>query len=62
MGLATHALLRAEVIDFHDHVRVPDGRTGEVIGFYRREDESIVVLFPCGDSAEFPTVDVEHCT
>ena len=46
----------------HDHVRVPDGRIGEVIGFYRRQDESVLVLFSCGSSDEFLTSSVTHCT
>lgn len=63
------AMRRAEVhdiapepIDAHDRVRVPDGRVGEVIGFYRREQESVVVQFASGGSSEFLTSDVEHCS
>ena len=41
------------------HVRVPDGREGDVIGFYRRDDESVLVLFSSGDSHEFLVADVE---
>ena len=37
----------------HDRVRVPNGREGEVIGFYRRKDESVLVLFSPGESDEF---------
>jgi hypothetical protein len=40
---------------------VPDGRVGEVIGFYRRADETIVVLFSSGRSDEFLAADVTHC-
>jgi len=29
-------------------VRVPDGRVGEVIGFYRADDEPLLVLFATG--------------
>ena len=61
MRLATHPLLAPELIDAHDRVRVPDGRVGEVIGFYRRQVETVVVLFSSGRSAEFPTSDVKHC-
>ncbi|HEX7581685.1 MAG TPA: hypothetical protein VF321_01240 [Gaiellaceae bacterium] len=43
----------------HDHVRVPDGREGDVIGFYRRDDESVLVLFSSGESGEFLAPDVE---
>jgi hypothetical protein len=37
---------------------VSDGRLGEVIGFYRRENASVLVRFASGDSAEFFTPDV----
>ena len=43
----------------HGYVRVPDGRIGTVIGFYKRVDELVVVKFASGDSAEFPTGEVE---
>ena len=61
MKFDAHPLLVPAAIDLQDRVRVPDGRTGEVIGFYRREAESVIVLFPRGDSAEYPLADVEHC-
>ena len=61
MRLITHSDLAPESIDAHDRVRVPDGRIGEVIGFYRRQHESVVVLFSSGRSAEFLTADVRHC-
>jgi hypothetical protein len=61
MRLAAHSDLVPETIDAHDRVRVPDGRVGEVIGFYRRQDESVVVLFASGRSDEFLTTDVTHC-
>jgi hypothetical protein len=61
MRLAAHPRLAPETIDAHDRVRVPDGRVGEVIGFYRRQDESVVVLFPTGRSDEFLTTDVRPC-
>jgi hypothetical protein len=61
MRLATHTRLAPETIDAHDRVRVPDGRIGEVIGFYRRQDETVVELFSCGRSDEFLTSDVRHC-
>ena len=61
MKFASHPLLTPTAIDLQDRVRVPDGRTGEVIGFYRREAEAVIVLFPRGDSEEFPFTDLEHC-
>jgi hypothetical protein len=61
MRLAVHSQLLPETIDAHDRVRVPDGRIGEVIGFYRRQHESVVVLFATGISDEFLTSDVKLC-
>ena len=60
-AVAHHVLLAPETIDAHDRVRVPDGRIGEVIGFYRRQYESVVVLFASGRSDEFLMADVTHC-
>jgi hypothetical protein len=59
MRLADYSYIRPERIDAHDRVRVPDGRIGEVIGFYRRQHESVVVLFATGTSDEFLTSDVK---
>ena len=44
----------------HDRVRVPDGREGEVIGFYRRKDESVVVRFSPNEFDQFLMPDVER--
>lgn len=60
MRLAAHRDIAPEPIDAHDRVRVPDGRVGEVIGFYCREQESVVVQFASGRSSEFLTTDVEY--
>ena len=46
-------------VELYDHVRVRDGREGQVIGFYRREHDSVVVRFPTGDSDEFFTPEVD---
>jgi hypothetical protein len=43
----------AEAIDLYDRVRTPDGRVGQVIGFYRRDQVTVVVLFDSGDSGQF---------
>lgn len=61
MRPAMHSDLAPERFDAHDRVRVPDGRIGEVIGFYRRQHESVVVLFSSGRSDEFLTTDVRRC-
>jgi hypothetical protein len=45
--------------DTYVRVRVPDGRVGKVIGFYRRQEESVLVRLPCGALREFLAVDVE---
>jgi hypothetical protein len=47
-------------VECHDRVSVPDGRVGEVIGFYRRSYETVLVRFADGDSAEFPMERVER--
>ena len=49
----------APQIACHDHVRVPDGRVGEIMGFYRRSVESALVSFSGGASEEFLITDVE---
>ncbi|MEP6812014.1 MAG: hypothetical protein ABI990_03395 [Actinomycetota bacterium] len=43
----------ADAISLRDRVRVPDGRVGKVIGFYRRDEVSVCVLFDGGDSGQF---------
>jgi len=57
--LAAYPLHDVTRIAYHDRVRVPDGRAGEVIGFYRRKDESALVLFSCGESDQFLIPDIE---
>ena len=58
--LAAYPLNDVTRIAYHDRVCVPDGRIGEVIGFYRRKDESVVVRFPSGESDQFLTPSVER--
>jgi hypothetical protein len=36
----------------------PDGREGEVVGFYRSEDESVLVSFSTYDAGKYPASDV----
>ena len=45
-------------VALHDRVRVPDGRIGEVIGFYREEDEPILVRFINGDTGRYCHSDI----
>jgi hypothetical protein len=40
-------------------VTVPGGRVGEVVGFYRRAQEAVVVLFSSGETEEFLSAEVE---
>jgi hypothetical protein len=47
-------------MECHDRVSVPDGRVGEVIGFYRRTYETVLVRFAEGESGELPTERVER--
>jgi hypothetical protein len=42
----------------HDRVLAPNGREGEVIGFYRRADEAVLVSFSSGEPGVFLTADV----
>jgi hypothetical protein len=41
-----------------DRVRVPDGRVGEVIGFYRGEDETVLIRLGAGDSGRYVPADL----
>ena len=45
-------------VNLDDRVSVPDGRVGTVIGFYRREVETVLVLFDFGDSSEYADADL----
>ena len=48
------ALIGIPMVGRHDRVRVPDGRNGEVIGFYRDEVvEHMLVLFDTGGSRRY---------
>jgi hypothetical protein len=40
-------------IRFRDHVNVPDGRTGKVVGFYRTKTEMALVRLDDGESCKF---------
>ena len=57
--IAARQLHVAPRITCHDRVRVPDGRIGEITGFYRRTIESVLVSFSAGHSEEFALTDVE---
>jgi hypothetical protein len=58
--LATSPLHETPRVACHCRVRVPDGRIGTVIGFYRRDEESVLVSFSSGGSGEFLLTDVER--
>lgn len=47
------ALIGIPTVGRHDRVRVPDGRNGEVIGYYRDDVEHVLVLFDTGGSARY---------
>lgn len=50
-------------IALHVRVRVPNGRLGNVIGFYRGpEEETVVVGYDSGDSGAFPASDLIVCS
>jgi hypothetical protein len=51
-----------DVIALHLRVRVPNGRIGTVIGFYRGpEEETVVVGYDRGDSGAFRACDLIVC-
>ena len=41
------------------YARALDGRVGTVVGFYKREDETVLVRFPTGESTEFAAEELE---
>ena len=46
-------------IRFHDRVQVPDGRTGEIVGFYRTKTEMALVRLADGESCKFVLSELE---
>ena len=52
--LGPPGLIGIPTVGCHDRVRVPDGRSGEVIGFYRDEVEQMLVQFDTGGSRRYP--------
>jgi hypothetical protein len=57
MGQQDHylgpGLIGIPAVGCHDRVRVPDGRSGEVIGFYRGEVEQMLVRLDTGGSRRY---------
>ena len=47
-----------KVIGRHDHVRVPDGRIGEVMGFCGGDGEPVLVAFAKEDSQRYFRADL----
>jgi len=45
-------------LSLHDRVVTPDGREGEVVGFFRSEDESVLVSFSPYDADKYRASDV----
>jgi hypothetical protein len=58
-GRGMSSVTYPRVGEAHDRVRVPDGRIGTVLGYYRRENETVLVEFAFGPASEFLRVDVE---
>jgi hypothetical protein len=53
-GYRTVPLVDSQALHCDDRVLVPDGRTGEVIGFYRGDDdERMLVLFDSGGTQRY---------
>ena len=46
-------------VGYHDRVQVPDGRIGNVVGFYKRTVESVLISFEPGVSGEFLMTEVK---
>jgi len=46
-------------IRFHDRVRVPDGRTGNVVRFYRTRTEMALVVLVTGEARKFVLSELE---
>ncbi len=57
--LAAARLQDVPAVAYHDRVRVPGGRVGEVIGVYRREEELVLVVFASGECGELRMADVQ---
>jgi hypothetical protein len=51
-------LIGVPTVGCHDRVRVPDGRNGEVIGFYREQVEQMLVQFDTGGSQRYLPADL----
>jgi hypothetical protein len=51
-------LIGIPAVGCHDRVRVPDGRSGEVIGFYRDEVEQMLVQFDTGGTRRYLPADL----
>lgn len=51
-------LIGMPAVGCHDRVRVPDGRNGEVIGFYRDAVEQMLVRFDTGGSQRYLRADL----
>jgi hypothetical protein len=60
MSIAAIPVTRSRVPLLSEHVRVPDGRIGTVLGFYNRGGtESVLLLFSPGHASEFPFADLK---
>jgi hypothetical protein len=53
-----HPVTSTAALAIGDRVSTPDGRIGEVIGFYLRESESVLLKFPSCRCQEFPVTSV----
>ena len=51
-------LIGIPAVECHDRVRVPDGRSGEVIGFYRDAVEQLLVQFDTGGTGRYLPADL----
>ena len=51
-------LVASPPLAVHDRVRVSGGRVGEVIGFYRNDDDLVLIRFEDGESRPYARADV----
>jgi hypothetical protein len=61
LRVTTNPVDGAPTFGYRDLVRTPGGRIGAVVGFYRRDAETVLVRFSMNERTEFLTSDVVPC-
>jgi hypothetical protein len=57
---AQNALGQQRRVGINDRVSVPDNRVGNVIGFYCRKPETVLVRLDSGESREYAPADLHQ--